>query len=363
MNLTTFFHDRRYSQITDKFPDSKMYPLYYKAKRFEFILRQGEMLYIPAGWFHHVFSEDPDPATGLCASLSFCDESVKENNENYPKFKWHSINSKEVLEDIRTIGKMMTFKSKHKFFPSDYRVHLFPNIKLLQLSFDDFLDSKNNELYITQVQNEIFDKWFPFEMKNKIISTCWVNRGNCHTMPHYDCNDNWLCQILGKKRVVLFPQSEKDNLYTYNPYPLTLIKHIENSIKKISISFHVDRSTLNSNVLSELLCALGQENEVHVHCKDCEESFIQELQILNKMIPKPIPLINANLFSISRYTKDQEIISEFQCCTIWSLTETKLKVVNEKIHLEPGDTFTCPGSFLYPITCLNECILIKAINV
>ena len=363
MNLSTFLNDRRYSQIIDKFPDSKIYPLYYKAKRFEFILRPGEMLHIPAGWFHHVFSEDPDPETGLCVSLSFSDKIVKENNENFPKFKWHSINSKEVLEDIKTMGKMPTYKSKYRFFPSDYRMFLFPDIKRLFLSLDDFLNIRNDELYIEQAENKVLDKWFPFEMKNEIMSsTCWINWGNCHTMPHYDCNDNWLCQILGKKRVLLFPQNEKDNLYTYNPYPLKLIEYIHTKIKS-KISFHLDRNTLNDNVLSELSCALGKENEVHVHCIECEKSFTEEIQYLNKIIPKPIPSIEANIFSISRFVKNQEIISEFPCCTIWSLTETKLEVVNEKIHLNPGDTFTCPGSFLYPITCLNDCVLIKPIKV
>ena len=47
-----------------------MYPLYYQnahSNRIEVTVHAGQMLYIPAGWFHEVFSSNDGSDEGHCA--------------------------------------------------------------------------------------------------------------------------------------------------------------------------------------------------------------------------------------------------------------------------------------------------------
>jgi tetratricopeptide (TPR) repeat protein len=44
-------------------------------------------------------------------------------------------------------------------------------------------------------------------------SVCWVGSEGCLTPLHYDCSDGLLAQVLGKKRVWLFPPDDMDNVY------------------------------------------------------------------------------------------------------------------------------------------------------
>ena len=38
-----FYNERRYSYITEEFPDPDKFPLYYKAKKQEFTLQPGDI--------------------------------------------------------------------------------------------------------------------------------------------------------------------------------------------------------------------------------------------------------------------------------------------------------------------------------
>ena len=62
-HIGDFINSRRYSSITTSNPDPIQYPNYYQAIRHEVVLNEGDMLYIPFGWFHHVFSEDVNSNT------------------------------------------------------------------------------------------------------------------------------------------------------------------------------------------------------------------------------------------------------------------------------------------------------------
>lgn len=49
----------RLSQVDIEAPDETRHPLFKRARRQEVILRPGEMLFIPVGWWHHVRSLSP----------------------------------------------------------------------------------------------------------------------------------------------------------------------------------------------------------------------------------------------------------------------------------------------------------------
>jgi len=372
MDEVLWHADKRYSQITEKYPDPKLFPLYYKAKRYEYILRPGEMLFIPTGWFHFVFSDEPDTETGLCVAFNIWHgkQENRDDSDKSPKIEWHSINSKEFLEKFKNLGKVSCVKSSSGYFPPRQFHFRYPFMKEIFITFEEFLYAKNSEQYMMSPLGNAFDKFIPENIVNDENTQCytWINWGNCNTLPHYDGQDNWLCQILGKRRVILFPQSERDKLYLFNSYPLKLINDIHSKYKKKDTIIHKESSTLNTTVIQELSSHLQENNEVFVECDSCETSFKKEIKEMNKCLKsshcKTIPEdINAHIFQISKCKRNEEIISEFPICVIWCLTETKLKIKDVEIELKPGDTLSCPGSFLYPIYILKECVLIKPKNM
>ena len=70
-SLDTFLSETKYSCIEEEFPDKNKFPLYYEASKIEITIEAGEMLFIPAGWFHFVFSEDVDKETGLNFAINY----------------------------------------------------------------------------------------------------------------------------------------------------------------------------------------------------------------------------------------------------------------------------------------------------
>ncbi len=229
-NLHQFYTDRRYSSITEKYPDPKIYPDFYKANRMEYILRPGEMIFIPAGMFHFVHSEDPDPETGLCVAINFWyhHSHGEGNDEGDPnekiKFGWHNINFDEILPIIKEKKEIKCIRSETNCFPPLFANRSFPAIKKNSISFEEFCNNKNKNEYITQFICTEIEK-FKIPYKHKLReSALWINWGNCYTIPHYDGMDNWLCQLKGTRRVILVPQDERDLLYIINPYPISFIK-------------------------------------------------------------------------------------------------------------------------------------------
>ncbi len=237
-DISKWYNHRRYSYIRDRFPNPIIFPKYYKANKQEYILRPGEMIFIPAGMFHFVFSEDPDPETGLCAAINFW-YNQSHGDEGDPnqkaQFGWHDLHLKfdEILQNIKN-KQLIINESNTECFPPGYISDSFPDIKIkeIKISFEKFYKLKNPRHYIAQCSNKDLDK-FAIPYKNKLKdSSLWINWGNCYTLPHYDGVDNWLCQLKGTRRVILIPQNERDLLYIINPYPISLIQEIYDKLPK-----------------------------------------------------------------------------------------------------------------------------------
>ena len=260
--IKKWFHHRRYSKISERYPDPHVCPDFYKANKQEYILRPGEMIFIPTGMFHFVFSEDPDPETGLCAAINFWYEhshgSGNDEGDHNEKaqFGWHDIHLKfdEILQIIK--GKEMRLNESNTIcFPPKFIIDSFPgiDIKETKTTFEKFYKDKNPKQYIAQYADKELDK-FAIPYKNKLNdSSVWINWGYCYTLPHYDGQDNWLCQIKGTRRIILIPQNERDLLYILNPYPVSLLRKIFDATNN-SIDIKVSCPTLeNSNVAVKAL--------------------------------------------------------------------------------------------------------------
>ncbi|NBP15300.1 hypothetical protein EBU95_13005, partial [bacterium] len=59
----------------------------------------------------------------------------------------------------------------------------------------------------------------------------WINFGNVYSNLHYDNHDNFLIQLHGQRKVILFPPSERNKLYLCNTInPSEICSHFGHDI-------------------------------------------------------------------------------------------------------------------------------------
>ena len=268
MDLTQWTNEKRYSMIEDEFPDKEKFPLYYKAHKQEVIINPGQMLFIPPGWFHFVFSEDPDPETGLNFAINFWYEPSETFIDGVSGFKGPYVADSllpkvDPGEIFRPLGLLKVWRSPNKdiFYSGTLVTRCLENGSHNEyMTYDEFYETKNPEYYVLQYQDipEI-DALMPKHDTPLINSSCWLNFGNTKTLMHYDGMDNWLCQVQGRKRVLLFPPEDRDLLYTFNKEPHSLIHQIEKM--KESKPFIMTQRTkirLDHAFIKDALTILGQ---------------------------------------------------------------------------------------------------------
>lgn len=270
-NWNYFYHTRRFSSYVHKNPCSNQYPNYYKAKCFEVVLNEGDTLYIPSGWFHHIYSETT--TSNINMSINFWTNTDKKEINIFNQSYSH-INNVPILESYKTIDYETNVKLSQPFTfytpfekPNIQQLYeLFNNLllnnckqsyntfishlvdlnsenKYTYITFDDFIKQTNTYNYVLGnniSQNLNNNKWIqsliPSFLKNKDIFThVWLNHGNVSTRNHYDIYENVLLQVYGSKRVLLCPPDERANLYMINPYPLEFILQLNNDLYNKSL--------------------------------------------------------------------------------------------------------------------------------
>src|SRR5947209_6803891 len=90
VDFSEFYAHRRFSRIPNDNPDDNIYPLYKFAKRIELTLQEGDAVFIPAGWFHFVFSEEVGSTLKLNTAVNFFIKhngciDCSDKNVDYPK--------------------------------------------------------------------------------------------------------------------------------------------------------------------------------------------------------------------------------------------------------------------------------------
>jgi len=248
------YRETRFSLVPNPYINSGLYEDYGKCKKTIVVIEPGEMLFIPAGWFHYVISEE-DKKTNINMAVSYfthpdncidCDldknkifkdlEEISINNLVYSKYKnlsqpfiirdYFKHNKRFSLLDmtkdkIRKMypKKVKVTKSNKPLFASNFIKKHFPNCcEEKEMMFDDFLSSNNKSYYLIQNENENEIKEIPHFLEKEKYSnfSSWINFGDCYTALHYDCFNNILMQILGKKKVILIPPSEYKSLHLIN---------------------------------------------------------------------------------------------------------------------------------------------------
>ena len=261
------FVERRFSLVPDPYADSGLYEDYGNCKKTTVVIEPGNMLFIPAGWFHYVISEE-DKETNLNMAVSYftyhdecidCDldknqnfkdlEEISINNLVYSKYKklsqpfvirdYFEHNKRFSLLDMSKdeIKKMypekvIVTKSKSSLFVSNYIAKHFPDCcDEQEMMFDDFIKSNNKSCYLIQNEKKINEIPYFLDTEKYANFSSWINFGDVYSSLHYDTNNNILMQIFGKKKVILIPPSEYKSLHLINPMDTKLLCTINKYIK------------------------------------------------------------------------------------------------------------------------------------
>ena len=232
--LQTLLYETRYSQLPSEFPDLNIYPKFKNTKKFEITIGPNEKVFIPAGWFHWVFSEDGlNVAIGVKTPVT----TWKQGDPDPPPPHKEPHTLDWNLEKLMRFPAQMAYTiSENGEFPSNYVANRYTEhaFSVKKITFKKFYDSKLKNLYIMQ------GALSP-------IQSLWASWGGVSTTLHYDLGDTWLHQIYGKKRIIFFPPSDYENVYvfnTINPKCISMMKDsVYMSIRKNHLNEFINENT------------------------------------------------------------------------------------------------------------------------
>ena len=235
--------------LINKYPvNNYEFPEFKKAKSYTVELKSGNSIFIPAGWWHWVFSKEN------CIAFShiihnFHENTVKEkqnldykeknikfynhNNYKYIDFIKHSNDSipfiyndsniNKITETFleNTLNKINLLASKTKTIVTADKLNN-TTITIINGNYKYFniLNSSAYYSYIgmspldkTDFTKFINNRWESSAKTAKNDIYLWHSKKNIDTGLHYDITDNLLTLHSGIKQILLFPPSETKYLY------------------------------------------------------------------------------------------------------------------------------------------------------
>lgn len=240
-----FLNKRMYSMLRTDAPDREQFHMFYKAKKIEVVLKPGNFLFIPKGWFHMVFSETDESmmniAVGFWSHTGFSEDlqgdfvsdisridhidheihmGMVQRSEPYTGP--HAIHQSDPFFTIANLSKYLdnqkVMTSPTRLIPTNAIKSYDYEIKNMTLDEYIRINGKNSYFMVDDIKelNAFKPKWL--KSCDECVSHLWVNMGGVNTLLHYDGYDNVLCQVQGTKRIVLFAPSDREYLYLYNPF-------------------------------------------------------------------------------------------------------------------------------------------------
>lgn len=239
MKKHTHIHNS-HSAIPSYPPNILEYPNFYNAKEYVYILKPGDMLYIPPKWFHWVFSY-PDEQQNIAMSYTVIKYNTIYNEFQFNQpFKFHLDKTKYSFFNY-------TFESFKQMYPTHKINTLISNKNTLipvkkssldkshQIQKDTLTFSEMEDLHKTDTynlymgQNSTLNAQKPpdcilnsFEDSvircNQWLALFKTDTEYIESGLHYDLIPNVLIQIKGTKLVRLFSPEEYNNLYVQPMY-------------------------------------------------------------------------------------------------------------------------------------------------
>ena len=372
-DVDVFLEDNRYCKMLSQTPDPVEFPLYYKARKLEYILNPGDRLFIPAGWYHFFCSETADEELGINLSVNFWYYSQNWNPEKWhptddrhyetemsPKLERHDIPAEDILEILRNKKHLRCLRSKTLVFPPYQKKLQYPkgymNWELMTL--DELLETKNPQYYM--LQNETctseLSRFNTFEYPTDLQTTAiWLNFGQkAISLMHYDNNDNLYCQLKGTRRVVLAHPSERDNLYAYNPLPLDILRKLKNRDRRNDQLIGKRSNNIPRDLCDFLEKSLGNEDHIKIENKVLSDTFHKEYMLymvhLQKSGCNGIPPPNEEKeFLIHRVHGEVTLSTHNPIFIFWTIGRGTVKIKDNHFETITGQVTVCPNTFTYPV--------------
>lgn len=138
------------------------------------------------------------------AALDFLDKNYAVRNVSFPELVKHCLEMPSDAATAPQLAEVWYFRSVGRTSKStDAAVHQ-------QLRHGELLDFTFPAL----AADFSLPSWMQSEIQPRLHqSVLRVNQAGMKLWTHYDVMDNVLCQVVGRKRVVLFPPTEHCNLY------------------------------------------------------------------------------------------------------------------------------------------------------
>lgn len=222
-----------HSLITSYPPNPILYPNFYKCKELTFILNPGDMIFIPKGWFHWVFSY-PDNSENIAISYAILEDNNHINGDfkNLKPFITKLSIDEQPLKDysfdsfvkLYPMDKLEVFKSKkdiiipvHKKKSSCIKdVLTFKEMKSQNRQFNLYV-GQNDTLKCPSIPNIISNNFPNSTMKYFYWISLFKKTANyIDSGLHYDNYHSLLTQVKGKKLVKLYAPHNIHNLYCSN---------------------------------------------------------------------------------------------------------------------------------------------------
>lgn len=342
MEVHEFFSERRFSRIEEEFPNKEAFPLYYTANKTEITIGPGQGLFIPAGWFHFVFSEgDLNVAANFWHKQPDYFEEGKRSKDAPIQFT-HTISELnldenqvvEVTESTRTIVGTKSIMGRCRDATT-----------FKQKTIKEFLEERNPLSYIVQDNSFSHLKEYAIDKTRPVKDqSVWINFGGVYTHLHYDLNDNYLCQVKGQKRILLFPPEDRDLLYLWNPYSLDVIFSLrlawfnDEFIHNISDVIPVD-------VCEEILANGIQES----HIKSLTDVYWVTLKTYHSKIECAVNVIPDDPVFKVIHTSDisNHKLSPQFANIIFFLKPSTAKVMSAGFKLNTGDALVFPNTYTF----------------
>lgn len=192
-------------------PNFLTYPLYYLAKPLVFEIHEGDVLYIPYGWWHWVFSKGENIAINQWFTKNISDKPfVFKNNRK--------IDLTNFFEKVN--GEGMGIASNNPNIQSFVRPPVYPKdkeeIKFMGTLKEFKTISKHKKYSGFVIENQLPEEFIngvPEQVQDNSDYNLWYYSNDANSGLHYDNYDNFLCQVKGSKKIYLFPPSDSKWLY------------------------------------------------------------------------------------------------------------------------------------------------------
>jgi hypothetical protein len=353
--LSPFLRECKISKIKEEFPDKTQFPLYYETKKQEIILNPGEVLFIPVGWWHFVFSEDTDPSTNINFAVNFwyhppidwVDGTQYKNC--VPYVKRHTFKFDDVIPQQNSVVRVLKM-NVDLAIPQDMLYNYTEKQTFQQMTFEEFLKLKDPNSYILQERCEKIERYAPRMKTSLACANIWINFGNIKTLPHYDLYDNCLCQIQGRKRILLFPPEEREKMYPVSIRSPKVLNTLHQIINDIFILKKTDvfRPEFISSVLQKPMLKFVQFHNMRETFYTVVQNIKDILKNENCLIPR---FKQPEKFSVIDVQNSEYNVSGYSAhmyTIFWFLTKGILHLRNNMYYVSENSCFAFPTSFLYP---------------